>query len=156
MIFQLTDPQTEEWTENNTVVIMVIYLVSAPAPKSQHRETKYEARPGNVSCNGIPEQMEGICTWEVTGCVWDRDLWDCCAVLLLKSFIPANFFKSWKENASDLRAGASCKIILSESRDCFSFMFLLSPLLFIPPLLLAVKVSVSTEVSWILPRVLVV
>lgn len=135
---------------------MVIYLVSAPAPKSQHRETKYEARPGNVSCNGIPEQMEGICTWEVTGCVWDRDLWDCCAVLLLKSFIPANFFKSWKENASDLRAGASCKIILSESRDCFSFMFLLSPLLFIPPLLLAVKVSVSTEVSWILPRVLVV
>lgn len=35
-----------------------------------------------------------------------------------------------------------------------TFLFLLSPLLFILPLLFAVKVS--TEVSWILPRVLVV
>lgn len=71
-----------------------LYLVSAPAPKSQHREAKYKARPRNVSCDWIPEQVKGICTWEVTGRVWDYDLRYCCAVLLLKSFIPANFFKS--------------------------------------------------------------
>lgn len=99
--------------------------------------------------------MERIFTWEVTGCVWDCDLWYCCDVFLLKSLIPANFFKSCKENASDLKAVAICKvIILSESHDYFSFFFLLSPLLFFLPLLFAVKVS--TEVSWILPRVLVV
>lgn len=71
-----------------------LYLVSAPGPKSQHRETKYKARPRNVSCEWIPEHVKGILTWEVTGCVWDNDLRCCCTVFLLKSFIPANFFKS--------------------------------------------------------------
>lgn len=107
-----------------------LYLVRAPAPKSQHREAKYKARPRNVSCDWIPEQMKGIRTWEVTGRVWDYDLWYRCAVFLLKSFIPANFFKSWKENASDLRAGAPCKVIsLSEFHDYFSFLLSSSHLL---------------------------
>lgn len=74
--------------------------------------------------------MKGIPTWKVTGRVWDYDLWYCCAVFLLKSFIPANFFKSWKENASDLRSAASCKVIsLSESHGYFSCLLSSSYLL---------------------------
>lgn len=74
--------------------------------------------------------MKGVCTWEVAGRVWDYDLRYCCAVFLLKSFIPANFFKSWKEYASDLRSGAPCKVTsLSKSHDYFSFLLSSSHLL---------------------------
>lgn len=97
-MFQLSDPQSEDWSGKNGVVVCLerqfLYLVGAPAPKGQHRETKYKARPRNVSGDWIPEQMKGICTWQVTGRVWDYDLRYCCAVSLLKSFIPANLFKS--------------------------------------------------------------
>lgn len=107
---QLTDLQRsglEERTGNKTTGDsqrgkVFLYLISAPAPKSQHGESKYKARPRNVPCDWVPEQMKGILTWEVTGCVWDYDLGYSCAVFLLKSFIPANFFESWKENANNL------------------------------------------------------
>lgn len=155
VMFQLTDLQSEEWVGKNIAVGCLrgkgfLYLISAPAPKSQHGEAKYKSRPRNVTCDWVPEQMEGIRTWEVTGRVWDYDLWNRCAVFLLQAFIPANFFKSWKENTNDLMLFPYLSLTIA-------FLFTYLPLisfLFIPPSLLEVKVC--TGVSWILPRVLVV
>lgn len=50
---------------------MSTHLVRAPVPGGQYGETQSHARPGQVSCNSVPEQVHGVLSRQVAGAVGD-------------------------------------------------------------------------------------
>lgn len=50
---------------------MSTYLVRAPVPGGQDGDTQSHARPGQVSRDGVPEQVHGVLSGQVAGAVGD-------------------------------------------------------------------------------------
>lgn len=51
------------------------YLVSAPVPRGQDGQAQSHARPGQVSGDGIPEEMHRVLPGQVASCVGDNLGW---------------------------------------------------------------------------------
>ena len=73
------------------------YLVSAPVPGGQYGEAQSHAGPGEVSGDGISEQVHGVGPWQVAGAVGDNLTGHRYAVHALQVFIPANLVKSYSK-----------------------------------------------------------
>lgn len=48
-----------------------MYLVRAPVPGGQYGDSQSHARPGQVSGDGVPEQVHGVLSGHVAGAVGD-------------------------------------------------------------------------------------
>lgn len=48
------------------------YLVGAPVPRGQDGQTQSHARPGQVSADGISEEMHSVPPGQVASCVGDN------------------------------------------------------------------------------------
>lgn len=71
-----------------------LYLVSAPVPGGHYGKAQSHARPGQVSGDGIPEQVHGVGPRQVAGGVWDNLTGNCFAVDFLQIPIATNFIES--------------------------------------------------------------
>lgn len=60
------------------------YLVGAPVPRGQYGEAQGHAGPGQVSGDGVPEQVHGVLAWQVAGTVGDDLTGHCGAVHALQ------------------------------------------------------------------------
>lgn len=67
-----------------------MYLVGAPVPRSQYGEPQCHARPGQVSSDGVSEQVHGVLTWQVAGTVWNDLTGHRHAVHTLQVTVPSN------------------------------------------------------------------
>lgn len=70
-------------------------LVSAPVPQGLNGESKHHARPRQVSCDCISENMEGVLPRLVAACTdVTCDGRDGLHVALLEAFIAAHLIES--------------------------------------------------------------
>lgn len=71
-----------------------MYLVRAPVPGGQYGEPKRHARPGQVSGDGVSEQVHGVLTRQVAGTVGNDLTGHCHAVHMLQVAEAANLVES--------------------------------------------------------------
>lgn len=71
------------------------HLISAPVPGGLNGESKHQARPRQVSCDRIPEDMEGVRTGLVAALAdVPRDGRDGVHVAMLEVFITSHLVES--------------------------------------------------------------
>lgn len=70
-----------------------MYLVGAPVPGSQYGEPQCHTRPGQVSSDGVSEEVHGILAWQVAGAVGNDLTGHCHAVHALQVTISTNLVK---------------------------------------------------------------
>lgn len=70
-----------------------VYLVRAPVPGGQYSESQSHAGPGQVSSDGVSEQVHGVLTGQVASAVGDDLAWHRHAVHTLQVAIATNLIE---------------------------------------------------------------
>lgn len=71
-----------------------MYLVGAPIPGGQYGEPQSHAGPGQVSSDGVSEEVHGVLTWQVAGTVGNDLFGHCHAIHMLQFAVAADLFES--------------------------------------------------------------
>lgn len=84
---------------------MCFYLVGAPVPRGQDGEAQRHARPGQVSADGVPEEVHGVLAGQVAGAVGNDFTGHCYAVHVLQVPKSTDLVEScgWGTQTSDYR-----------------------------------------------------
>lgn len=70
-----------------------MYLVRAPVPGGEYGEAQSHAGPGQVSGDGVSEQVHGILSWQVAGAVGNDLTWHGHAVHTLQVAITTDLIE---------------------------------------------------------------
>lgn len=87
----------QNYSKLSTTVLSVSFtdLISAPVPGGLYGESKHQARPGQVSCYCIPENVKGVCPRLVATCTdVTRQCGDGVHVTLLEAFKAPDLIES--------------------------------------------------------------
>lgn len=76
-----------------TMCVLEMYLVGAPVPGGQYGEPQGHSWPGQVSSDGVSEQVHGVLTWQVTRTVGNNLTGHCHAVHMLQVTIATDLVK---------------------------------------------------------------
>lgn len=98
-------------------------LIGAPVPRGLYSESKHHAGPGQVSCDGVPKNVEGVMPRLVaTLADVPRDGGNGLHVAFLETFIAAHFIEGCKadllfrQTSNDIFQTASIWILRRKKR----------------------------------------